>query len=203
MSYLGAHLSSAGAFIRWGRQPSPSAWTPSSASSAIPGGLGPRPWTRQTWSGCGCCWRRTASGPFVAHAPYIMNPCSKDEGIRGLAEEMMAGDLAVLEGLPGNYYNFHPGSHVGQGMETGCRMIADMLNAVLKPEQQTVVLLETMAGKGSEVGGRFEDLAAILSQVELSEKMGSAWIPATSPTRATTLSTTWTGCWRSWTGWWG
>ena len=101
-------------------------------------------------------------GPIVAHAPYIMNPCSKDEGIRALAAEMMAGDLELLEHLPGNYYNFHPGSHTGQGVETGCRQIADMLTAVVKPEQKTVVLLETMAGKGSEIGGRFEELRAIL-----------------------------------------
>ena len=81
MSYLGAHLSSAGAFIRWARRPSPSARTPSSASSAIPGAPGPRPWTRQTWSGCGVLLGENRFGPFVAHAPYIMNPCSKDEGI--------------------------------------------------------------------------------------------------------------------------
>ena len=101
-------------------------------------------------------------GPIVAHAPYIMNPCSKDEGIRALAAEMMAGDLELLEHLPGNYYNFHPGSHTGQGVETGCRQIADMLTAVVKPEQKTVVLLETMAGKGSEIGGKFEELRTIL-----------------------------------------
>ena len=80
-------------------------------------------------------------GPIVAHAPYIMNPCSKDKGIRALAAEMMAGDLALMEHLPGNYYNFHPGSHVGQGAEAGVKMIADMLNRVIQPGQKTVVLL--------------------------------------------------------------
>ena len=111
-------------------------------------------------------------GPLVAHAPYIMNACSKDEGIRALAAEMMAGDLALMEHLPGNYYNFHPGSHVGQGVETGCAQIAAMLNAVIRPEQKTVVLLETMAGKGTEIGGRFEELRAIIDQVECQDRIG-------------------------------
>ncbi|MCI9678549.1 MAG: deoxyribonuclease IV [Oscillospiraceae bacterium] len=111
-------------------------------------------------------------GPIVAHAPYIMNPCSKDKGIRALAAEMMAGDLALMEHLPGNYYNFHPGSHVGQGAEAGVKMIADMLNRVIQPGQKTVVLLETMAGKGSEVGGTFQELRAVLDLVDCQDKAG-------------------------------
>ena len=111
-------------------------------------------------------------GPFVAHAPYIMNPCSKDEGIRELAARMMSEDLALMEHLPGNYYNFHPGSHVGQGVETGCRQIADMLDRVVRPDQKTTVLLETMAGKGSEIGGRFEELRMILDMVSCREQLG-------------------------------
>ncbi len=111
-------------------------------------------------------------GPVIAHAPYIMNPCSKDEGIRALAAEMMAGDLALMEHLPGNYYNFHPGSHVGQGVEAGCSLIADMLRQVICPAQQTVVLLETMAGKGSEIGGRFEELRMILDLADQGDRLG-------------------------------
>ncbi|MBR3704682.1 MAG: deoxyribonuclease IV [Oscillospiraceae bacterium] len=111
-------------------------------------------------------------GPIVAHAPYIMNACSKDEGIRTLAEEMLVGDLALMEHLPGNYYNFHPGSHVGQGTETGITQIADMLNRVLRPELKTVVLLETMTGKGSEIGGKFEELREIIDRVECKERIG-------------------------------
>lgn len=111
-------------------------------------------------------------GPFVAHAPYIMNPCSKDEGIRDLAVRMMSEDLALMERLPGNYYNFHPGSHVGQGVETGCRQIAAMLDQVVRPGQQTIVLLETMAGKGSEIGGRFEELQMILDMTACQERLG-------------------------------
>jgi len=110
-------------------------------------------------------------GPIVAHAPYIMNPCSKDPGIRELAARMMAEDLAVMEHLPGNYYNFHPGSHVGQGVETGCAMIADMLRQVVKPEQSTVVLLETMAGKGSEIGGTFQQLRDIMDLAGLGDRL--------------------------------
>ncbi len=110
--------------------------------------------------------------PVIAHAPYTINPCAAVERTREFALETMADDLKRLEYLPGNYYNFHPGSHVGQGVETGIRLIADTLNTVLFPEQKTTVLLETMAGKGSEVGGRFEELRAILDKVTLSDKMG-------------------------------
>lgn len=111
-------------------------------------------------------------GPVVAHAPYTINPCSKDERTREFALQTMADDLARMEHLPGNYYNFHPGSHTGLGTEAGIDLIADTLNAILKPEQRTIVLLETMAGKGTEVGGRFEELRAILDWVELSGHMG-------------------------------
>ena len=111
-------------------------------------------------------------GPVVAHAPYTLNACSADEKVREFARNTMADDLARLEHTPGNVYNFHPGSHVKQGTETGIRLIAETLNAILKPEQSTIVLLETMAGKGSEVGSRFEELREILDRVELSEKMG-------------------------------
>lgn len=109
---------------------------------------------------------------ILAHAPYTMNACSKDAGIRGFSREMMADDLRRMEYLPGNFYNFHPGSHVGQGMDTGIAFITEQLNAVMKPEQNTTILLETMAGKGSEVGGRFEELRRIIDGVHLPEKMG-------------------------------
>lgn len=111
-------------------------------------------------------------GTLVAHAPYTLNACSADEKVREFARNTMADDLERLEHTPGNVYNFHPGSHVKQGTETGIRLIAETLNAILRPEQSTIVLLETMAGKGSEVGSRFEELREILDRVELSEKMG-------------------------------
>lgn len=111
-------------------------------------------------------------GPVIAHAPYTINPCSNQERTRTFALETMADDLRRLESLPGNLYNFHPGSHVGQGVETGIRLITEALNAVLRPDQHTTVLLETMAGKGSEIGGRFEELRAILDGVALPDKVG-------------------------------
>ena len=111
-------------------------------------------------------------GPVVAHAPYTINPCSKDERTREFALQTMADDLVRMEHLPHNYYNFHPGSHTGLGTEAGIALIAETLNTILKPEQTTVVLLETMAGKGTEIGGRLEELREILDRVELQGHMG-------------------------------
>lgn len=111
-------------------------------------------------------------GKLVAHAPYTMNACAAKEDIRRFAKEMLEDDLNRMEYTPGNYYNFHPGSHVGQGSDVGIDLIAGLLNETLKPEQTTIVLLETMAGKGSEIGRNFEELQAILERVTLREKMG-------------------------------
>ena len=111
-------------------------------------------------------------GIILAHAPYTLNGCSADPAIRDFATRTMQDDLRRMEYLPGNLYNFHPGSHVGQGVDTGIEMIAAMLNAILWEDMHTTVLLETMAGKGSEVGGSFEELRAILDRVALSGHMG-------------------------------
>lgn len=111
-------------------------------------------------------------GTLLAHAPYTINPCSKDERTREFARMTLADDLQRMEYLPGNLYNFHPGSHTGQGVEVGIAQIADTLNEILKPEHHTTVLLETMAGKGTEVGSRFDELRAILDRVKLSDHMG-------------------------------
>lgn len=110
--------------------------------------------------------------PLLAHAPYTLNPCSNDPRIREFAHMVMKDDLMKLEDLPGNLYNFHPGSHVGQGIEAGINLITDLLNKILFPEQNTVVLLETMSGKGSEVGSNFEELRLILEDTELTSKIG-------------------------------
>ena len=109
---------------------------------------------------------------FLAHAPYTLNACAKDEKIRKFARETMADDLKRMEYLPGSMYNFHPGSHVSQGAEVGIAYITDTLNAVLKEEQTTTVLLETMAGKGTEIGRTFEELKQIIDGVSLKDKMG-------------------------------
>ncbi len=111
-------------------------------------------------------------GTLVAHAPYTLNPCSDKPHAREFARECMADDLVRMEAVPGSYYNFHPGSHVKQGTEAGIDLIAGLLNEVLRPQQTTTVLLETMAGKGTEVGRTFEELAAIIERVELSDRMG-------------------------------
>lgn len=109
---------------------------------------------------------------ILAHAPYTLNPCSKDSHTREFALMTMEDDLKRMEYVPGNCYNFHPGSHVGQGAEEGIKMIAETLNQILKKEQHTTVLLETMSGKGTEVGRSFEELRAILDRVELKNHMG-------------------------------
>lgn len=108
---------------------------------------------------------------ILAHAPYTLNACSAEPRTREFALEVMTDDLLRMEYTPGNYYTFHPGSHVGQGIERGIEMIADLLNAILRPEQTTMVLLETMSGKGSEVGGKFEELRQIIDRVELQDKL--------------------------------
>lgn len=109
---------------------------------------------------------------ILAHAPYTLNACSADESTREFAKNTFADDLKRMEYVPGNLYNFHPGSHVKQGVEIGIDYITQMLNEVLKPEQTTKVLLETMAGKGSEIGRSFEELRAIIDRVELNDHLG-------------------------------
>lgn len=109
---------------------------------------------------------------LLAHAPYTLNACAADPGIRKFAFEMMSDDLARMEYLPGNLYNFHPGSHVQQGVEAGIAYIAELLNAVIKPEQTTTILLETMAGKGSEIGRTFEEILSIIDKVKIKDKLG-------------------------------
>lgn len=111
-------------------------------------------------------------GKILAHAPYTLNPCSKDEKTREFALNTMIDDLKRMEYLPNNLYNFHPGSHVGQGIEKGIELISNQLNTVLTEDMTTTVLLETMAGKGSEVGSKFEELQAIISNVTLKDKLG-------------------------------
>lgn len=109
---------------------------------------------------------------ILAHAPYTLNPCSANERARQFAFEAMADDLKRMEYIPNNMYNFHPGSHVGQGVDKGIELIAEVLNEVMREDMSTTVLLETMAGKGSEIGSKFEELKAIIDRVELDDKLG-------------------------------
>ncbi|MBR3662469.1 MAG: deoxyribonuclease IV [Alphaproteobacteria bacterium] len=121
-------------------------------------------------------YKKTAAehhfAPIVAHAPYTLNPCSDNPQTREFAQMVFAQDLSKLSLIPDAYYNFHPGSHVGQGTQQGINMIVDLLNNVLKPEFPNTVLLETMSGKGSEIGKTFEELSEIISGVKLKEKLG-------------------------------
>ena len=116
--------------------------------------------------------QRENFGPLVAHGSYTMNLCSAKEDTRANGLDMLSQDLARMELLPGNLYNFHPGSHTGQGAETGIRQIAEALGQVMRPEMHTTVLLETMAGKGSEIGGTFEELREIIDRVEYKDRIG-------------------------------
>ena len=115
---------------------------------------------------------RNGFGKLIAHAPYTLNPCSASDKVRAFAYEVMSDDMKRMEYVPGNYYNFHPGSHVGQGTEKGIQLITKLLNDIITPWQSTTILLETMAGKGSEIGGSFGELAAIIDGVELKDKIG-------------------------------
>ena len=108
----------------------------------------------------------------VAHAPYTLNPCSDNPKTCEFAEMVFADDLKRMEQISGNYYNFHPGSHVGQGVDKAIDMIASLLNKILQPHMTTTVLLETMSGKGSEVGSTFEEIKRIIDKVHLNNKMG-------------------------------
>ena len=165
MTYLGAHLSSSQGFYKMGKAALKIGANTLQCFVRNPRGAKAKTIDPVDLGKLRELMAENHFGPIVAHAPYIMNACSKDEGIRALAEEMLVGDLQLMEYLPGNYYNFHPGSHVGQGMEVGITQISDMLNRVLNPDLKTIVLLETMTGKGSEIGGRFEELKAIIDAV--------------------------------------
>ena len=172
MLHIGCHLSSSKGFLAMGRQ----AWKLGADTFQFftrnPRGSKAKELDGADAAALMVLLAERNFAPVIAHAPYTLNLCSAEEKNRTFAREIMVDDLRRMEYLPGQLYNFHPGSHVGQGMETGIAYIADALNAILTPEQSTTVLLETMSGKGSEVGGRFEELREILDRVELSDRMG-------------------------------
>ena len=172
MLNIGCHLSSAKGFTNMGKDALSINANTFQFFTRNPRGAKAKQIDQQDIAGLCTILKQHQFAPLTAHAPYTLNPCSADPSIRQFALETMKDDLERMELLPYNYYNFHPGSHVKQGVEKGIDLIADMLNKVLKPEQTTTVLLETMAGKGSEVGRSFEELKAILDKVELSDKLG-------------------------------
>ena len=172
MLYIGCHLSSSKGFAAMGRQALELGANTFQFFTRNPRGSRAKDLDPADAAALRDLLARHGFGPIVAHAPYTLNLCGAEEKNRIFARETMADDLARLEHVPGQYYNFHPGSHVGQGSETGIALIADGLNAILRPNQATTVLLETMAGKGTEVGSHFEELREILDRVTLSDLMG-------------------------------
>ena len=172
MFYIGCHLSSAKGFLAMGKDAEKIGATTFQFFTRNPRGGSAKPLDHEDIAAFLKLKEELGLGTLVAHAPYTLNGCSADEKIRDFAKRTMVDDLERMEAVPGNLYNFHPGSHVGQGAEAGIAFIADMLNQILKPEQRTTVLLETMSGKGSEVGREFEELREILDRVECKERMG-------------------------------
>ncbi len=172
MLHIGCHLSSSKGFLAMGREALSLGADTFQFFTRNPRGNRAKDLDPADAQALSDLLRREHFAPVIAHASYTMNLCGADPQARAFARETLADDLRRMEALPGQLYNFHPGSHVGQGPATGAALIAQALNAVLRPEQTTTVLLETMAGKGSEVGGRFEELRRILDQVELPDKLG-------------------------------
>lgn len=172
MLYIGCHLSPSAGLLAMGKTALSIGATTLQFFTRNPRGSRARPIDPQDAAALMALCQANGFGPLIAHAPYTVNACSKDERTREFARMTLADDLARMEHLPGNLYNFHPGSHTGQGTDAGIAQIADLLNALLTPGLHTTVLLETMSGKGTEIGGRFEELRDILDRVTLTDKMG-------------------------------
>ena len=172
MLYLGYHMSSAGGFEAMGLEALRAGANTFAFFTRNPRGGSAKSIDPQDAETLCKLLKDHRFGKLVAHAPYTLNPCSDKPKVRDFARFCMEDDMKRMEFVPGNYYNFHPGSHVGQGAEAGINMITELLNEILTPEQSTTVLLETMAGKGSEIGGRFEELAAIIDGVKCKDKIG-------------------------------
>jgi len=172
MLHLGCHLSFSDGYLAMGKSALAIGADTFQYFSRNPRGSKAKPLDIDDAAGLRAFLQEHHFAPILAHAPYTMNACSADPGLRELAKNMMREDLDNLEHLPGNLYNFHPGSHVGQGTETGIAQIAATLNAVLRPADSTTVLLETMAGKGSEIGATFAEIRTLIDRVELNDKIG-------------------------------
>ena len=172
MLYIGSHLSSAKGYLNMGRDALKIGANTFQFFTRNPRGFKSKPLDEEDMAGLRRLLKEEHFAPIVAHAPYTLNPCSTRPEVCELALQIFQEDLKIMEYLPGNYYNFHPGSHLKQGAKEAAAKIADLLNQVLTPQQQTLVLLETMAGKGTEVGRSFEELAMILERVNEPEKVG-------------------------------
>lgn len=172
MFYIGCHLSAADGFLAMGKAALSIKANVFQFFTRNPRGGSAKPIKQADVDAFLKLAEENNFGKILAHAPYTLNGCSADASIRKFARDTMADDLQRMEFVPGNMYNFHPGSHVQQGVDVGIDYIVEMLNDILFEKQRTTVLLETMAGKGSEVGGKFEELKRIMDRVKLIDKMG-------------------------------
>lgn len=170
--HIGCHLSSAGGFEKMGREALSIGADTFAFFTRNPRGGSAKEIDPADAKALRDIVTQNGFAKLVAHAPYTLNPCSATKKVRDFAHIAMADDMKRMEYLPGNYYNFHPGSHTGQGIEKGIELISELLNDIITADQTTTILFETMAGKGSEVGGRFEELAEIIGRVKLREKVG-------------------------------
>ncbi len=170
--FLGAHLSCAKGFLKMGGEALSAGMNTMQFFLRNPRGAKAKALDSDDMAALCALLSENGFAPVIAHAPYTLNPCSPDARIRTLAEEMFRDDLLRMEHLPNNLYNFHPGSRLSQPLDTAVGQIADMLNRLVTPQMMTTVLLETMSGKGSEVGRDFKELRAILDRVDCPEKVG-------------------------------
>lgn len=172
MFYLGCHLSASKGFLHMAKEASSIGANTFQFFTRNPRGFAAKDIDEKDIAEFLKYTSENGFGKILAHAPYTLNPSSVDERVRDLALRIMQDDMLRMEYVPGNLYNFHPGSHVGQGAEKGIELTAGLLNTILTPEQSTIVLLETMSGKGSEIGRSFEELREIINKTKLSEKVG-------------------------------
>lgn len=172
MFYLGCHLSASKGFLHMAKEASSIGANTFQFFTRNPRGFAAKDIDEKDIAEFLKYTSENGFGKILAHAPYTLNPSSADERVRDLALRIMQDDMVRMEYVPGNLYNFHPGSHVGQGAEKGIELTASLLNTILTPDQTTIVLLETMSGKGSEIGRSFEELKEIIDKTELSEKVG-------------------------------
>lgn len=172
MFRIGCHISSAGGYLAMAKRAEALGANTFAFFTRNPRGGSAKPIEETDIAAFHAECARAGIDRLVAHAPYTLNPCAAKANVAEFARMAFSDDLQRMEHTPGQFYNFHPGSHVGQGIDAGIEKIAALLNEVLFPDMTTTVLLETMAGKGSEVGGRFEELRAIIDRVELTEHIG-------------------------------
>lgn len=170
--FIGCHLSSSAGFLAMGETAVSIGANTFQFFTRNPRGGAAKPFDKADAAALVKLLTANQFGPILAHAPYTLNACAADEGLRQYAIDVMKDDLFRMDHFPGAMYNFHPGSHVKQGVEIGIDLISKALNQILNPAQKTTVLLETMAGKGSEVGRTFEELRSIIDRVEHSDKLG-------------------------------